>query len=113
MKTFILLSAAVLLIAQAGCTRSMRYSAEEIKDFPPTVQEHIKKGEITPGMTMSQVRYAWGAPDNVRTLAPYEDGRDRVEWEYTRIYMLKTRLVFTANSLTEIVSTEPGIITSK
>jgi hypothetical protein len=113
MKKFFLPVVLVLLFAQTGCTKSVRYSAEEIRDYPPSVQEHIKKGEIAPGMTMAQVRYSWGSPDLVRVLAADEKGREKVEWTYTRMQVLKTRLVFTNGSLTEIVSTEPGIVKDK
>lgn len=113
MRKLFLLSFAFLLFVQMGCTKSLRYSAEEIKDFPPPVQEHIKNGEITPGMTMAQVRYSWGAPDRVTALLPAEDGKERVEWVYKRMEVLKTRLIFTNGSLTEIVSSEPGIIKQK
>jgi len=113
MRKLFVLSVAFFLFAQAGCAKSVRYSAEEIKDFPPSVQEYIRNGEITPGMTMAQVRYSWGAPDSVTTLASSESGEERVEWVYKRMEVLKTRLIFTNDSLTEIVSTEPGIIRQK
>ena len=113
MRKWLLPAVVFLLFALTGCTKSMRYSPEEIRDFPPSVQEHIKKEEITPGMTMAQVRYSWGGPDLVRVLAADAQGRERVEWTYKRMQVLKTRLVFTNGSLTEIVSSEPGIVKQK
>jgi len=110
MRRFLLLTAVLFLFSQAGCTRAVRYSAEEIKDFPPAIQENIKKSEITTGMTMAQVRYSWGAPDSITALAPSDNGKERVQWIYKRMQMFTTKLVFTADNLTEIVSTEPGLI---
>ncbi|MDI6890781.1 MAG: hypothetical protein QMC83_07590 [Thermodesulfovibrionales bacterium] len=109
MKNAILLALALLLLLGVGCTKSIRYSEEEIKGFPPNIQEHIKKGEVTPGMTQSQVRYSWDAPNSVRTLAPSEDGKSREEWVYERFKVFKTRLIFTDGKITEIISNDPGI----
>ncbi len=99
-----------ILAASAGCTKAMRYSAEEIRDFPPEIQENIKNGEISMGMTMPQVRYAWGGPDQVIFLTPGEDGKERVEWLYQDTPLFKTRLVFTEGLLTGILSSKPGSI---
>ncbi len=107
------MSLTIFCIGQTGCAKSVRYSAEEIKNFPPGIQEHIKNAEVTPGMTMAQVRFSWGAPDSVIALGPDEQGREKVEWTYKRMQLLKTTLLFTNDSLTEIVSTEPGIIKQK
>jgi len=103
------LAAAVCL---SGCASSqMKYTPEEIRDFPPAVQEHIKNGEITTGMTMQQIRYAWGGPDVVRVLAPSDDGKERTEWVYkTKLGVFKTRLIFSGDKLSEILSSEPGAI---
>ncbi len=93
-----------------GCAKTMRYSYEEIKNFPPEIQEHIKQGEVVTGMTYQQVRYAWGPPTMVKVLDPTPEGKDRVQWEYHRTAgIFKTILRFTAGKLTEIISTEPGI----
>ncbi len=100
----------IVLAFALSCTKSMRYSYEEIKNYPPDVQEHIKKGEIATGMTFEQVRYAWGAPNVTKVLAPTPDGKERVQWEYHRWWgAFKTILRFTDGKLTEIISTEPGI----
>jgi hypothetical protein len=93
-----------------SCTKSMRYSYEEIREFPPEIQEHIKKGEVVTGMTFQQVRLAWGPPTVTKALPPTPDGRERVQWEYRRwAGAFKTILRFTDGKLTEIISTEPGI----
>jgi len=83
MKNAILLIVALLFLLQAGCAKSIRYSEEEIKGFPPNIQDHIRKGEINLGMTQEQVRYAWGSPDSIKFLEPF-DGKAREEWIYTQ-----------------------------
>lgn len=82
MKNVVLLIFALLLLLQAGCTKSVRYSEEEIKAFPPETQEHIRKGEVDLGMTQEQVRYTWGSPDSIKILEPFE-GKSREEWVYS------------------------------
>lgn len=109
MKKILLLILLILLISQVGCAKSIRYSHNEIKDFQPSVQEHIKNGEIAAGMTKLQVRYSWGGPDTVTVLPPDEGGKERVEWVYKKLHVFKTRLIFIDDKLTEIISTEPGI----
>jgi len=71
-----------LFVLQIGCTKSVRYTEEEIKGFPPAVQDNIRKSQIDLGMTQQQVRYAWGSPDSIRFLPPY-DGKAREEWTYS------------------------------
>jgi hypothetical protein len=92
MKNGVILISALLFLLQAGCTKSIRYSEEEIKDFPPTIQEHIIKGEVMPGMTPQQVRYAWGYPDSIKFLEPL-DGKAREEWIYSTMGVFGTRLL--------------------
>jgi hypothetical protein len=82
MKNAILIVSVLLFFLQVGCAKSIRYSADEIKDFPAEIQEHVKKGEVMLGMTPQQVRYAWGAPDSIRNLEPL-DGKTREEWIYS------------------------------
>lgn len=96
------------VILAAGCATPARYSAEEIQGYPPAVQEHIKNKEVSLGMTMTQVRYAWGGPDSVRVMEP-EDGNQRTQWTYKKMFFAKTRLIFTGDRLTEIISNEPGV----
>jgi outer membrane protein assembly factor BamE (lipoprotein component of BamABCDE complex) len=82
MKNTALVIVAFLFLLQIGCTKAIRYSEEEIKDFPPNVQENIRKGQIDLGMTQEQVRYAWGSPDSIKILEPFE-GKSREEWIYS------------------------------
>ncbi|MEW5743864.1 MAG: hypothetical protein AB1805_00300 [Nitrospirota bacterium] len=92
----------------AGCASPARFTHDEIKHYPIEIQEKIIKGQIAPGMTPQQVRYAWGAPDSVRTLQP-EAGKPKEEWIYTSgIGLLRTVLTFIDGKLTYIVSSEPG-----
>ncbi len=109
MKKYILISVVVSLISLSACAKSIRYSHDEIKDFTPTMQNHIKNSEIAVGMTKLQVRYSWGGPDDVIVLAPGEQGKERVQWIYKKLHFFKTSLIFTDDKLTEIISTEPGI----
>lgn len=107
-----LIGAIVLLVIALNfsCTKAMRYTNEEISSYPPQIQEHIRKGEVVTGMTMQQVRYAWGAPAKIKVLPSTDDGKERVQWEYRRMFgAFKTYLRFTDGVLTEIISTEPGI----
>ena len=110
MKKIFLLFSIVFLILQTGCTKSLRYSQEEINDFPAGVQEHIKNSEIDISMSKLQVRFSWGGPDVVNVLPPDEEGRERVEWIYKKMHIFKTRLIFTDDKLSQIISTEPGIM---
>src|SRR3990172_1859849 len=109
MKRYFLLVLLICAIALSGCATTMRYSDEEIKDFPPSVQKNIRKGEVTPGMTRLQVRYSWGGPDVITVLTPAEGGGERGEWSYQKLRVFKTRLIFTNDKVTEIISTEPGV----
>ncbi len=96
MKNAVLLFLALLFFLQAGCTKSIRYSEEEIKGFPHNIQERIRKGEIDLGMAQEQVRYAWGSPDSVKILEPFE-GKAREEWIYSQMGTLGvvgTKLLF-------------------
>ena len=69
-----LISSTVIFWSFSGCATTARYSPEEIKDYPPEVQEHIKNGEVALGMTTLQVRYAWGAPATVNLITWPDDG---------------------------------------
>ncbi|MBM4128564.1 MAG: hypothetical protein FJ243_00430 [Nitrospira sp.] len=83
---------ALLLILQVGCAHQIRYSEEEIKTFPPDIQDHIRKGEVKLGMTSQMVRYAWGPPETVRILEPYE-GKPREEWIYSTLGVYGTKIL--------------------
>jgi outer membrane protein assembly factor BamE (lipoprotein component of BamABCDE complex) len=82
MKNTVIVILAVLFLLQIGCTKAIRYSEDEIKGFSPNVQENIRKGQIDLGMTQEQVRYAWGGPDSIKMLEPFE-GKPREEWIYS------------------------------
>ncbi len=103
----VVLSLASLLVL--GCGSSpIRFTQDEIKDYPVDIQEHIIKGEVTPGMTPTQVRYAWGSPDEVK-LSNTPDGKPQEQWVYSsHVGIFKTRLTFIEGKLTSIVSSEPG-----
>lgn len=109
MNKFLLLILAGLFIFQSGCAKSIRYTHDEIRDFTPSIQERIKNGEISMGMSKLQVRYAWGGPDEEIVLEPAQSGKERVEWTYRRLSFFKTRLIFIDDRLAEIISGEPGI----
>lgn len=86
-----------------GCAKTARYSPEELKAFPPEIQEHIKSGEVVIGMTTQQVRYAWGSPSAINILPPTEDGKMKEEWIYSKIGLfLDKRLLFIDNKLVDI-----------
>ncbi|NJD55665.1 MAG: hypothetical protein FIA94_04570 [Nitrospirae bacterium] len=108
MKQFLLLLVPVILITASGCAKSVRYSQDEIKDYPPQTQEHIRNGQVAVGMTRQQVRYSWGGPHSVSVLTPSGDGKERVAWVYEKMTFFKTRLIFTDDRLTEIINNEPG-----
>lgn len=94
MKKVILAVLILSFLLGAGCTKSIRYSEEEIKGFPTEIQDHIRKGEIMLGMSTQEVRYAWGPPDSVKILEPFE-GKAREEWIYStlRLGVYGTRLL--------------------
>jgi len=92
MKKVVVLITALLFLSQVGCTKSIRYSEEEIKGFSPAIQENIKQGEVGLGMTPQQVRYAWGSPDSLKILEPFE-GKSREEWIYSTFGVVETKLL--------------------
>lgn len=105
------LSATILLITLClplgACTTmmmGMRYSPQELTQFAPDVQEHIKNSEVAVGMSPTAVRYAWGAPNEVTTLAPDAQGRLREEWIYVQYGIYRHRLIFNDGKLASISS---------
>ncbi|MDI6714161.1 MAG: hypothetical protein QMD43_03930 [Thermodesulfovibrio sp.] len=108
MKFFIALLTALFIL---GCaSQVVRYTYDEIKHYPPDIQERIAKGEIALGMTKEQVRLAWGNPSSVRVLTP-EKGKQREEWVYSSaLGILKSRLIFVDGKLTYIISNEQRIV---
>jgi len=91
-----------------ACSSGIRYSPGEIRNFPEDIQKHIQAGEVVTGMTQMQVRYAWGAPSEVKVLEP-KDGKYRELWIYSTSGLLKTRLLFVDGVLQSIVSGDPTI----
>ena len=89
MKKVLLLLAAALFI-MAGCSQGVRYSPGELSAFTPEVREYIKDKKVSIGMSMSAVRYAWGAPKKVRTF-PEED---KEIWVYSSFRVYLTELTF-------------------
>jgi outer membrane protein assembly factor BamE (lipoprotein component of BamABCDE complex) len=88
----VVLSFMLVFLLQTGCIRQVRYSETEIQGYPANIQEHIRKGEIYPGMTNEQVRYAWGNPDFQKILDPYE-GKPMEEWIYTKLGIFGTKIL--------------------
>lgn len=85
-----------LLAAQLACTQAVRYTEEEIRNYPQNIQDHIRKGEINLGMSKEQVRYAWGSPDSIKFLESFEE-KTREEWIYTQmgtLGVIGTKLLF-------------------
>jgi outer membrane protein assembly factor BamE (lipoprotein component of BamABCDE complex) len=83
MKNALILVSVMIFLLLAGCTESIHYTEEEIKNFPPNVQDNIRKEEVDLGMTQEQVRYAWGSPDSIKILEPFNE-KAREEWIYSK-----------------------------
>ena len=99
------LGALLVLMAWSlgGCVSSTaRYSQDEIKGYPPSVQDYIQRGMVAIGMTPPQVRYAWGAPSTINALSPTEDGKKKEEWIYSSGVFMKKRLLFIEDRLVDI-----------
>ncbi|MFN3479377.1 MAG: hypothetical protein ACK415_03235 [Thermodesulfovibrionales bacterium] len=93
----------LLIMLTAGCAKTARYSPEELRGFPPEIQEHIKSGEVVIGMTPQQVRYAWGSPSAINVLPPTEEGKMKEEWIYSKMGLyLDKRLLFIDGKLVDI-----------
>jgi outer membrane protein assembly factor BamE (lipoprotein component of BamABCDE complex) len=84
MKKALLLILVLSFLLQVGCTKAVRYTEEEIKAYPANVQDNIRKAQIDLGMKPEQVRYAWGSPDSIKILDPFE-GKAREEWMYSSV----------------------------
>lgn len=92
MRKWLILFFVIFLMSQLGCVKSIRFTEEEIKNFPPNIQDNIRKGEIALGMTKEQVRYAWGSPDSIRILSPIDE-KSREEWIYSYLGIFNTRIL--------------------
>jgi hypothetical protein len=85
-----------------GCATAVRYSPDEIKDYPPAVQEQIRQANVIVGMTPQQVRYSWGSPTTVNMLPLSLDGKLREEWLYSSSIFVQRRLLFVDGKLFDI-----------
>jgi hypothetical protein len=102
---FFVLLLTLVFASFMGCSKTVRYSPEEIKDYPPAVQEQIRQGNVVIGMTTQQVRYTWGPPSTVNVIAPTPDGKPREEWIYGSMGMgvfMERRLLFVDGKLVDI-----------
>lgn len=110
-----ILSAAILLFLAACSSSPVRYTTEEIQNYPLDIQEKIAKGEVATGMTYQQVRYAWESPNSVKKLQP-KDGKHVEEWTYSSAMgICKINLLFSESKLSgSVVSSgqEPDNSTS-
>jgi hypothetical protein len=104
--SFYIVSICALLVL-ASCSAGIRYSPDEIKEYPPSTQENIRSGIVVFGMTQPEVRYAWGTPSEINILKQGDEGNFVVEWVYKRAGLFSTRLIFTDGKVTEIISNEP------
>ncbi|QWR76286.1 hypothetical protein [Candidatus Magnetomonas plexicatena] len=109
MKTKILIAVSFVLIL--SCTHTVKYTEQEIADYPQGVKELIRQGKIDFGMTPEQVRYSLGSPSDIRMLdvSPGNEGGDRIEWTYKRLHFYVTRLTFKKDKLVEIYSNDPEV----
>lgn len=105
LSNFIFLFIAIFLYACSSS--SVRYTSEEIRQFPPDVQQKIIRGEISTGMTAQQVRYAWSAPKNVHVY----QGKDKKyieEWTYSYMGACPIILSFYEGRLNSITLSDSG-----
>ncbi len=94
-----------LMGAMLGCQQEVRYSPSEISQYPQATQKLIEEGKVSMGMTPNQVRFAWGAPNEVKILPPTKTGQSRQEWVYKdELSISETRLFFTDGHVTEMTS---------
>ncbi len=99
---------AVILSVFVGCSSSaVRYTSEEIKAFPPEIQQKVIKGEVSTGMTPQQVRYAWHAPKGVQT-SKTKDNKLIEHWNYSNMGACPITLSFSEGKLYSIVLSEGG-----
>ena len=102
-KFFCFASISIAFFSLCACTKTVRYSPDEIKDYPPEIKEKIAQVAVMVVMTIQQVRYAWGAPTTIHVLSPSEDGKPREEWLYSNMGLfLDKRLLFVDGKLTDI-----------
>jgi hypothetical protein len=105
MKRYLFFAVLVLLSAGllSACVSNVRYTSDEIKDYQPSIQEQIRRGDISIGMTTQQVRYALGAPETVNIISPTPDGKLKEEWIYSTMKVfMKRRLLFIDGKLVDV-----------
>lgn len=101
LKCFYILGMVLVLIISCS-TSTVRYTHEELRAFPPEIQQKIIKGEISTGMTPQQVRYSWYAPKNVKTNKT-TDGKIIEEWTYSYMGACPVILYFSEAKLQSII----------
>ena len=86
----------VVAVFLSSCASYARFTHDEIKDYPPDVQEKIIKGEIMPGHDTAGSEVFLGISIQVMALKP-EGGKTKEEWIYSSVIagINKTRLTFT------------------
>lgn len=111
-KRVIILMAVLVCLAAIGCAKpaQIRYTQGEIQTFSSDVKERIRNKQVSLGMSATMVRFSWGGPHETRVLNASPEGKFREEWVYQWFANVRTVLVFTDNVLTEILTTEPGIV---
>jgi|GEM_PF-283214 len=98
----------VFAVVAGGCASSpLRYTAEEIKSYPPEMQENIIREELVTGMTSQEVRYAWGGPKENKPVLSQE-GMGGEEWYYSYLGGCSTRLRFNGGKLSGIALSDSG-----
>ena len=97
----LIVAVALGLAACSGGGSGVKYSPGEIQGLSPDVQQSVLSGEVFVGMAQGAVRYAWGAPSNVKALGRDSEGRYTEEWFY-KSYPYSARLVFVDGTLTGV-----------
>ena len=93
---------AMLLLASCSSTSGLRYTYYEIEKFPIDIHENIRNKNVVIGMTPMQVRYALGAPNEARAVAPKE-GTVAEEWTYKmQTQFKKVYVIFENNQVVKI-----------
>ena len=109
MKTKFFIAFSFVLIL--SCTHAVKYTEQEIADYPQNVKDLIRQGKIDFGMTPEQVRYSLGSPSDIRLLdvSSGNESSEKVEWTYRRLHFYVTRLTFKKDKLVEIYSNDPEV----
>ncbi|MFQ3573096.1 MAG: hypothetical protein SNJ53_00515 [Thermodesulfovibrionales bacterium] len=93
-----------IIMSDATKTSEIRFTKEEIKAYPPEIQQMIINAQVSTGMTPHQVRNAWGSPEGVSS---YKHGEKNVEeWTYSSSALCRLSLIFLDGKVSGIVRTE-------